>query len=329
MIIGEFDLIKTYFTDIGPVADVALGVGDDCALLDIPAGHQLATSVDTLVAGVHFPADGEFPADREARGVNPALIAQKALRCNLSDLAAIGAQPLGFTLALTLPKADESWLADFARGLRACAEEFSIPLIGGDTTRGAQRVLTLQVLGAVPPRKALLRSGAKPGDIIYVSGTLGDARAALDVLALPTAQLSDEQHDWLRRYYLPAPRLALGIALRGVASAAIDISDGLAADLGHILDCSGVGATINTAQLPLSPALQNHPQALNFALHGGDDYELCFTAPSRLRTTIESIATELQLPITAIGEIIADKTLSQRAGNGAITALLRSGYQHF
>lgn len=318
MSIGEFDLIKRYFTDIGPVSGVALGVGDDCALLDIPSGHQLATSVDTLVADVHFPAKA-----------NPALIAQKALRCNLSDLAAMGAQPLGFTLALTLPEADEDWLAEFARGLRACAEEFSIALIGGDTTRGTQRVITLQVLGAVPPQTALLRSAAKPGDIIYVSGTLGDARAALDVLDLPSSQLSMSQHDWVRRYYLPAPRLALGVAMRGVASAAIDISDGFTADLGHILDRSGVGATVNTTQLPLSPALLGHPQALDFALHGGDDYELCFTAPLRLRAKVESIAKQLQLPITAVGEIIAEKTLSQRAGNGAITALLRSGYQHF
>lgn len=323
MTIGEFDLIKTFFTDIGPVSGIALGVGDDCALLDIPAAHQLATSVDTLVAGVHFPADGETHA------ANPALIAQKALRCNLSDLAAVGAQPLAFTLALTLPQVDEGWLAEFARGLRACAEEFSIALIGGDTTRGAQRVITVQVLGAVPPAQALLRSGARPGDIIYVSGTLGDARAALDVIYRPSAQLSDEQHDWLRRYYLPSPRLTLGIALRGVASAAIDISDGLAADLGHILDHSGVGATINPSLLPLSPAMLTHPQALNFALHGGDDYELCFTAPPRLRTAVENIATQLQLPITAIGEIIAEKTLLQHTGEGGMTVLTRAGYQHF
>ncbi|MET0378386.1 MAG: thiamine-phosphate kinase [Spongiibacteraceae bacterium] len=323
MALGEFALIKKFFTDIGPVAGVALGVGDDCALLDIPAGHQLATSVDTLVAGVHFPADGAMHAG------GPALIAQKALRSNLSDLAAAGAQPLAFTLALTLPQADEHWLAEFARGLRECADEFAIPLIGGDTTRGAQRVITLQVFGAVPYARALLRGGAKPGDVIYSSGTLGDARAALDVLTLPAQHLNVDQQFWLQRYYRPSPRLALGIALRGIASAAIDISDGLAADLGHIVDGSGVGAIVDAGQLPLSPALRTHANALNFALHGGDDYELCFTAPRGRQTTITEISARLQLPLTAIGEIVAEKSLLLRAGDGLLTPLVRAGYQHF
>ena len=323
MALGEFDLIKKYFTDIGPVERVALGVGDDCAVLDIPADQQLATSVDTLVADVHFPANGD-----------PDLIAQKALRSNLSDLAASGAQPLAFTLALTLSRADEDWLAAFARGLRACADEFSIPLIGGDTTRssagrGQQLVITIQVMGTMPRGQALLRSGAQVGDLIYVSGTLGAARAALEVLNTPSTELNAQQKIWLQRYYTPSPRIALGIALRDLASAAIDISDGLAADLGHILDQSGVGAILDAKQLPLSPAIQNHPDAQSFALHGGDDYELCFTVPHSKQNQIAKIAGDLQIHLTAIGEITATKSLQLRDAEGGIALLRRGGYQHF
>ena len=318
MAIGEFDLIKKYFTAIGPVSSVALAVGDDCALLDLPADQQLATSVDTLVADVHFPAQGD-----------PELIAQKALRCNLSDLAACGAQPLAFTLALTLPDADENWLEHFACGLRACAEEFAIPLIGGDTTRGAQRVITIEVLGCVPRGKALLRSGAKPGDRIYVSGTLGDARAALDVLATPVVQLNNEQRYWLKRYYMPRPRVALGMALRGIASAVIDISDGLAGDLGHILDRSGVGAVLNASALPISDAMRVSADALSFALSGGDDYELCFTVPATKENQLGALAQRLQVRLTCIGEITAATTLILKSADGSESPLIAGGYQHF
>jgi thiamine-monophosphate kinase len=318
MAIDEFDLISKYFTGIGPVGGVALAGGDDCALLDIPAGQQLATSVDTLVADVHFPARGE-----------PGLIAQKALRCNLSDLAACGAQPLGFTLALTLPDADEIWLDHFARGLRACADEFSIPLIGGDTTRGPLRVITVGVLGVVPREQALLRSGARPGDCVYVSGSLGDARAALDVLATPAVHLDEAQRFWLKRYYMPRPRVALGMALRGIASSAIDISDGLTADLGHILDRSDVGAIIDIDALPLSDALREHPQASAFALHGGDDYELCFTVPASQIHQLESIGQQLQIRLTQIGVVTEQSSLRLRAPNGDVTSIEPSGYRHF
>lgn len=328
MAIGEFELIKKYFTAIGPVDTVALGVGDDCALLDIPADEQLATSVDTLVAGVHFPADG--PAE---------FIAQKALRSNLSDLAACGAQPLGFTLALSLPAVDEKWLADFARGLRDCADEFAIPLIGGDTTRGTQIVITLQVFGCVPRGQALLRSGAQVGDNIYVSGTLGDARAALDVLDLPAAQLNTQQQFWLKRYYTPDPRISLGIALRGIASAAIDISDGFAADLGHILAASGggvdvgvgagLGAIVDAARVPVSSAMATHDDALTFALSGGDDYELCFTAPPRLHAKLDEIAQRLKVPLNIVGEITVEPTLRLRHPDSSQTVLAAKGYQHF
>lgn len=318
MALGEFDLIKKYFTDIGPVQSVALGVGDDCALLDVPGDQQLATSIDTLIADVHFPANGD-----------PALIAQKALRSNLSDLAAAGAQPLGFLLALSLPAPDESWLASFARGLRECAAEFGVPLIGGDTTRSRQSVVTIQVMGVVPRGRALLRRGARAGDAIYVSGTLGDARAALEVLALPAVQLSPEQRFWLKRYYMPKPRLALGQALRGIASAAIDISDGFAADLGHILDHSGVGAVVDAARLPLSPALRNHPGAVEFALHGGDDYELCFTVPPPYEAMLSELSRHLQVRLSRVGEIIAQPALWLRDGHGERVPLARAGYQHF
>jgi thiamine-monophosphate kinase len=328
--IGEFELIAKYFSNIGSNSNAAnarlidLTIGDDCALVSTPPGQQLAISVDTLVADVHFPAQGDAY-----------YIAQKALRCNLSDLAAMGAEPLAFTLALSLPHADENWLAAFSRGLRNCADEFNIALIGGDTTRNPTTTITIQVMGTLPHGSALLRSGAKVGDSIFVSGTLGDARAALDFLDSPTAQLTDAQKFYLKRYYTAAPRVALGIALRGLANSAIDISDGLAADLGHILECSALfsksqlGAKIDLAKLPLSSALQKHSHAIEFALHGGDDYELCFTVPQQNKNLIEKMAVSLSLPLTDIGTVIAGGKLIARDENGAEHLLERRGYEHF
>lgn len=318
MALGEFALIEKYFTGIGQSAQVDLSVGDDCALLTPPPGQQLALSIDTLVADVHFPAQAD-----------PALIAQKALRTNLSDLAAMGAAPLAFELALTLPNSDDAWLAAFSRGLRACANEFGIALIGGDTTRGPQHIITIQVIGLVPSARALLRSGAKVGDAIYVTGTLGDARAALDYLALPPEQLSQSQQYFLRRYYTPTPRLPLAQALRELASAAIDISDGLSADLGHILRRSNVGARIELDALPLSPALRELEHAQQFALHGGDDYELCFTAPATRVSEIEKLAAQFSVPITQIGEISSEPGLFARSGDAAWQPLTTAGYTHF
>jgi thiamine-monophosphate kinase len=318
MAIGEFALIEKYFTGIGQSPLVDLSVGDDCALLTPPAGQQLAVSVDTLVADIHFPAHGDA-----------ALIAQKALRANLSDLAAMGATPLAFTLALTLPSADEHWLAAFSRGLRACADEFSIVLIGGDTTRGPQPVITIQVLGLIPNGRALLRSGAKTGDAIFVTGTLGDARAALDCLALPPQQLTAPQQYFLQRYYTPAPPVKFAQALRGIATAAIDISDGLSADLGHILERSAVGARIEIDRLPLSPALMTSSDAKQFALHGGDDYELCFTAPKNRATEIAQLAQQHSIAVTQIGDIVAGHELLARRVNGDWQPLAAAGYTHF
>ena len=330
--IGEFELITRFFSDINGVSNIGdaharvidLAVGDDCALLTPPPGQQLAISVDTLVADVHFPAHGDAYS-----------IAQKALRCNLSDLAAMGAEPLAFTLALSLPHADEDWLAAFSRGLRDCANEFNIALIGGDTTRNPVATITIQVMGTLPIGSALLRSGAKIGDAIYVSGTLGDARAALDYLALPSAQLNSDHQFCLSRYYRAAPRIALGIALRGIANSAIDISDGLAADLGHILERSTifsnspVGAEIDIGKLPLSAALQKHPRAIEFALSGGDDYELCFSVPQQNRYLIENIAHSLSLALTEIGTIVAGDQIMARDGNGTLQPLELRGYKHF
>ncbi|MDB6060091.1 MAG: thiamine-monophosphate kinase [Verrucomicrobiaceae bacterium] len=317
MAIGEFALIEKYFTGIGHSSHIDLGVGDDCALITPPAGHQLAISVDTLVADVHFPALG-----------NPELIAQKALRSNLSDLAAMGAQPLAFTLALTLPNSNEKWLAAFSRGLRACAQEFDIALIGGDTTRGPQHVITIQVMGSIPNGSALTRSGANVGDIIFITGTLGDARAALDYLSTPMQKLNKAQQFFLQRYYTPTPRVQFAQSLRGIANSAIDISDGLSADLTHILERSNVGAQIELENLPISTALKIHNDAQQFALHGGDDYELCFTAAKSRVEEITALAQKFSIPITAIGEIFKDSGLFARA-NGNLQPIISAGYTHF
>lgn len=317
MAIGEFELIARYFSDIGNARRIDLGIGDDCALLTPPDGYQLALSIDTLVVDVHFPAHAD-----------PYLIAQKALRTNLSDLAAMGAQPLAFTLALTLPNADENWLAAFSRGLRDCANEFDIALIGGDTTRGPALVISIQITGVVPAQRALLRSGAGIDDVIFVSGTLGDARAALELLAT-SPQLNAQQQSLLSRYYTPSPRIALGVALRDIASAAIDISDGLAADLGHILERSAVGAIIEPAKLPLSRALRERTDAIELALYGGDDYELCFTVPPQKKKAMQNIAHQLSLPLTEIGTVVAGNELFARAASGRMQPLPCSGYSHF
>jgi thiamine-monophosphate kinase len=324
--IGEFELIEKYFaalhndnsTEQSQNNLIALGIGDDAALLNPPSGQQLAISVDTLVAGVHFPEHGD------AR-----LVAHKALRVNLSDLAAMGATPLAFTLALTLPALDEPWLAEFSRGLKEVATEFGITLIGGDTTRGAQLVITIQVIGTVPIGQALTRSDAQIGDTIFVTGTLGDARAALDILDVPQHQLTTQQQFLLERYYRPTPRILLAQALRGIASATIDISDGLAADLGHILKRSAVGAELRLATLPLSDALHNSSIAQHYALSGGDDYELCFTAAREHEERIHELSARLSTPITAVGRINNNKGLVVRDINGNPVALASTGYAHF
>ncbi len=249
---SEFDLIRDYFTDVGARrTDVDLGVGDDCALLEVPAGQQLAISIDTLAAGTHFLPD-----------CDPESLGHKSLAVGLSDLAAMGAEPAWATLALTLPDHDPGWIAAFSRGFAALAGAHGVSLVGGDTTRGPLSV-TVQVHGLVPAGRAIRRSGAAPGDRVYVSGTLGDAGLALRRI------LSGEPVDPVARARLerPTPRVALGLALRGVASAMIDVSDGLAADLGHILAASGVGAEIDLTALPLSAAVRSARSSLTATGH--------------------------------------------------------------
>jgi thiamine-monophosphate kinase len=270
MPLSEFSLIYRYFSGLGRGEAVDLSVGDDCAILRLEPDERLATSVDTMVAGVHFPEDS-FPED----------IGFRAASAAASDLAAMGARPLGMTVALTLPEADDFWLNSFSQGLAAASGECRLPLVGGDTTRGPLTI-SVQVLGALPDGQALLRTGAAPGDRVCVSGTLGDAAAGL-------ALLRDEWHPGpeygeylLQRFNRPQARLALGRELLGRASAAIDISDGLLADAGHIAAASGVRIKIEPERLPLSEALLSHPdqnQAMQWALAGGEDYELCFTLP--------------------------------------------------
>lgn len=268
---AEFSLIYRYFSHLGSGDAVDLSVGDDCAILRLQPGERLATSVDTMVEGVHFPTDC-FPEDIGFRAVSTAA----------SDLAAMGARPLGMTVALTLPAADELWLHAFSEGLAAAVSAYGLPLVGGDTTRGPLAV-SVQVLGALPQAQAMLRSGASVGDKVYVSGTLGDAAGALAVMAQEWRPDADHVEYLLERFNRPRARLELGLQLLGTATAAIDISDGLLADAAHIAAASGVKICIDPDLIPLSPALLSHDSreaALRWALTGGDDYELCFCLPA-------------------------------------------------
>ncbi len=285
---NEFELIRTYFHFSAAEESIPLGVGDDCALVDIPPDRQLAITTDTLVSGVHFPADGD-----------PGLIARRALRVNLSDLAAMGARPLGFQLALTLPELDSDWVADFSRGLALDARDFDCPLLGGDTTRGPLAI-TITALGTVPRHRALLRSGARAGDLVYVTGSLGDGAGGLHCLA-------DAGDDYLvNRYWLPQPRLEVGQALIGIASAAVDVSDGLVQDLGHIAAASGLAARLQSELLPIAPQLlARGGEARAWALGGGDDYELCFTVPPSLISAMEFALVDCGIAVTRVGQMLA------------------------
>jgi len=313
----EFDLIRDYFSRVGSTrSDVPLGVGDDCALLRVPADCELALSIDTLVAGVHFFAD----CDPEALG-------HKALAVGLSDLAAMGAKPAWATLALTIPQADAAWLRAFSNGFAKLAAEQGVALVGGDTTRGPLAI-TVQVHGLVPQGNALRRSGARVGDLVCVSGTLGDAGLALRLL-----EAGELPSDRLRaRLERPTPRVGLGLALRGIATAMIDLSDGLAADLGHILAASGVGAEIRLAELPLSAEVRDQFSAdadWGLPLASGDDYELCFCVPERKRDQITALAERLGIPVQVIGRIVEEPGLRCLLDDGTIRDAERIGYDHF
>jgi thiamine-monophosphate kinase len=310
---GEFELIRRYFQ---PLADgtgqdqLLLGPGDDCAIQRVSPGLDLVFSVDTLVEGVHFPSD-----------YSPDYLGWRALAVAVSDLAAMGASPVCFTLALTLPDSNQGWLKPFSEGLARASKAFSIALAGGDTTRGPLTI-SIQVHGTVESGRALYRSGAKPGDLICVSGTLGAAGAALDYLAAPAP--SPDQLALLSRYHFPEPRLSLGQQLAGRASSAIDISDGLLADLGHILDASGVGARIDTGRIPIMAELValKGENARDLALGAGDDYELCITIPPETFGTLDaSVAREL----TVIGEITSEPGLQL---SGPVSGVIQ-GYEHF
>ena len=322
---GEFDLIARYFTR--PVRHAALGVGDDCALLAPRPGMQLAISSDMLVEGRHFFAD-----------VDPEALGHKALAVNLSDLAACGARPLAFTLALALPRVDEAWLAGFSRGLLALADAHGCELVGGDTTQGPLNIC-ITVFGEVPAGQALLRSGARAGDDIYVSGTLGDARLALEAL-LGHIHLPDELLAQARlRLERPTPRVALGLALRGIASSAMDVSDGLLGDFGHILKASGVGACIRTDEtikliaagaFPSSARGQLKQKLLHqCTLAGGDDYELLFTAPPQHRAAVAEAAAQSQTPVTRIGQVEAAPGLRLLDAQGMPVENRFASFDHF
>jgi thiamine-monophosphate kinase len=317
---SEFDLIARYFSR-SPVtrADVVLGVGDDCALLEVPAGRQLAVSIDTLVEGTHF-----------ARDADPHALGHKALAVNLSDLAAMGAEPAWATLALTLPAADEDWVAAFAAGFLELATQYEVQLVGGDTTRGPRSV-TVQVHGFVEPGRALRRDSARPGDLVYVTGTLGDAGLAL--LAQQGLFVGLGAVAGLRgRLDRPTPRLAEGRALVGVASAAIDVSDGLAADLGHVCTASGVGATLYLDRLPCSAAVRTYVAETcdwSVPVAAGDDYELCVTVPADRQAEVEALAAGLSAGLHWVGVIERTRGVRLVLPDGSMLDHAPRGYDHF
>lgn len=317
--LGEFELIRHYFAAAACAragGEVVLGIGDDCALLQIPTGEQLAVSTDTLVAGVHFPD----PCD-------PYLLGQRALAVAASDLAAMGATPIGFTLALTLPAADALWLAEFARGLDAMARDCSLRLIGGDTTRGPL-CLTVTVFGRVPAGQALVRHGAQVGDLLCVGGVLGEAAGALPLVLGQAEAAADVAEHLLARYWSPQPQLALGEALRGRATAALDISDGLLADCGHIAKASGVALRIERERVPLSEPLRRFAgdaEALRCALAGGDDYVLAFTLPPAELAALQGA----QWPVHVIGCVAAGQGVQLVDAAGNELPVSARGYNHF
>ncbi len=322
---GEFDLIARYFTR--PVRRAALGVGDDCALLAPAPGMQLAVSSDMLVQGRHFFAD-----------VDPERLGHKALAVNLSDLAACGARPLAFTLALALPRVDAPWLEAFSRGLLALADGHGCELVGGDTTQGPLNIC-ITVFGEVPAGQALLRSGARPGDDIYVSGTLGDARLALEALQGHITLPADVLAAARLRLERPTPRVALGLALRGIASSAMDVSDGLLGDFGHILKASGVGASIRTDETIKLIAAGAYPSSATgqfdqkllqqCTLAGGDDYELLFTAPPQHRAAVAAAAAQSQTAVTCIGQVQAEPGLRLVDAQGQPVEHRFASFDHF
>ena len=315
---SEFDLIRRYFTRDTPNA--LLGVGDDAALLKASDGNVLAVSTDMLVSGTHFFPDAD-----------PFLLGHKTLAVNLSDMAAMGATPRWAMLAIALPDADETWLEKFSAGFFALAQQYGVELVGGDTTRGPLN-LCVTIFGEVPAQQALRRSGAQLGDEVWVSGTLGDAALALAHLQGRILLSAAEYAACAPTLHQPQPRVALGLALRGIANSAVDISDGLLADLGHILDASRLAARLDFSALPISSVLRGHlqqPLGKQCALSGGDDYELCFTAPGARHAELLGIAARLKLPLTCIGRIIAGLGCLVLDAAGDPLNIEATGYDHF
>lgn len=321
----EFGVIRELLAPLASGFSGSLRLTDDAALLTAPAGCELAITKDAIVEGVHFT--GTEP---------PEQIAQKLLRVNLSDLAAMGAEPLCYFLALMLPNsADRRWFEAFTTGLAEDQKRFGIALAGGDTTRTPGLLcLSLTAFGIVPAGRALRRNGAQAGDAVYVSGTIGDAALGLQLAqsSLHCTQQQEKEY-LLARYHLPQPRLALGSALRGLASAAIDISDGLVADLGHICEASNVGAVVYADTIPLSPAarmlVESDARLWNTILTGGDDYELCFTVPAAHIAAVEALTSALALPLTRIGEITSGSGVQVVDEDGQPMAFPKPGYTHF
>jgi len=315
---SEFELISRHFAR--PAANAVLGVGDDCALVDITNGMDLAVSTDSMVSGTHF-----FP------DVDPETLGHKALAVNLSDMAAMGAQPYWVLLALTLPGVDHAWLAAFAKGFFDLAEEFEVSLVGGDTTRGPL-ALNVTIMGEVPAGAALRRSGAKAGHDIWVSGTIGDAALAVAHRHGRVKLADDDYREAVMRLYEPTPRVRLGQALRGMATAAIDISDGLIADLGHICRLSGAGAAVELGAIPVSSIGAKHvgSEAGRAAIvAGGDDYELCFTAPANSRESIAELTDMLGVKLTRIGQVKRGKGVSLLDADGKPVRIDAGGFDHF
>lgn len=323
MALGEFQSIYSYFAKQSlQRSDVVLGIGDDCALLSVPDGQDLAVSIDTLVAGVHFPIDTAAED-----------IGYKSLAVSLSDLAAVGAEPAWVTLAVSLTELDENWVAQFCRGFFALAKQHNVQLVGGDVTRG-QDTITTQLHGFVPAGEALRRSNAKVGDLIYVTGAIGEAGLGLQLLQnkfqLPDS-CAHQRDDLIQRLNRPEPRVAIGTALRGIANAAIDISDGLVADLKHILEQSQLGATIHLHKLPVAKCFAEVFDAVNGwqqPLTAGDDYELLFTVPQNEKTTVELLASQHSCAVTCIGEIEYQPGMRCYL-DGRLMQLETSGYEHF
>ncbi|WP_421131913.1 thiamine-phosphate kinase [Alteromonas sp. A079] len=317
----EFDLIGRYFSDSGHKRkDVVIGIGDDCAVTTVPENQQLAVTTDTLVAGVHFLKDA--PAKS---------IAYKTVAVNLSDLAAMGAEPAWISLSLSLPDASEQWLTDFVEGLHEITQYYSVQLIGGDTVKGPM-AMTITAQGFIPPGSELTRSKAKPGDWVYVTGSLGDAGAGLDILQ-NTLEVTGEARDVLiNRHYFPTPRVAVGTALRRLATSCIDISDGLLSDLGHILKSSGCGANIHVDRLPLSRALTqavSAEDAIEYALSAGDDYELLFTASEEQKGSLETSLRSTNVKATCIGQLTGQSgALTLLKNNEKFVPKIVKGYEH-